>query len=55
MKKQFKYADDKNIPFVVLAGTDEIASGTPGLKNMQTGEQWNVKAEELLSVLKEKL
>jgi len=52
MKKQFKYADDKNIPWVVLAGTDEVASGMPGVKNMLTGEQQNVAATELVNYLK---
>lgn len=27
LKKQMKYADQKKIPFVILAGTDEIATG----------------------------
>lgn len=52
MKKQFKYADDKKIPFVAIIGADEMANGTIALKNMQSGEQANVRLEELISQLK---
>jgi histidyl-tRNA synthetase len=52
MKKQFKYADDKKIPFVAIIGADEMSNGTIALKNMQSGEQSNVRLEELISQLK---
>jgi len=52
MKKQFKYADDKKIPFVAIIGADEMANGTIALKNMQSGEQANLRLEELISQLK---
>ena len=39
MKKQMSYANAKNIPFVVLAGDNEMAEGKFTLKNMLTGEQ----------------
>lgn len=35
---QFKHADRLGCPFVITLGTDEVASGTFGLKNMKTGE-----------------
>lgn len=38
-KKQMKYANDKNIPFVVVCGDDEMKGGTYMLKDMVTGEQ----------------
>jgi histidyl-tRNA synthetase len=47
MKKQMAYADKKNIPFVVLAGENEIENGTLTLKNMRSGEQENIKPENL--------
>lgn len=47
MKKQMAYADKKGIPFVVLIGENEIKSGIISLKNMLTGEQTQVKIEEL--------
>ena len=52
MKKQFKYADDKKIPFVAIIGADEMANGTIALKNMQSGEQANLRLEELISQLR---
>lgn len=48
MKKQMSYANAKNIPFVVLAGENEMAQGKVTLKNMETGEQTLVTAEELI-------
>lgn len=39
MKKQMGYANAKNIPFVALAGENEINEGKLTLKNMATGEQ----------------
>lgn len=47
MKKQMGYADKKNIPFVALIGENEMKEGVVTLKNMLTGEQENVKTEEL--------
>ena len=49
MKKQLSYANAKNIPFVVLAGENEMAQGKVTLKNMETGEQTLVTAEELIA------
>jgi len=48
MKKQMSYANAKQIPFVVLAGENEIAQGKVTLKNMETGEQSLVTAEEII-------
>ena len=33
------YADKIGVPFIVLLGEDEIASGKLSVKNMKTGEQ----------------
>lgn len=52
MKKQMSYANAKNIPFVVLAGENEMAAGKVTLKNMETGEQTLVTAEELIAAVK---
>ena len=48
MKKQMSYANAKQIPFVALAGENEIAQGKVTLKNMETGEQNLVTAEEII-------
>lgn len=47
MKKQMAYADAKQIPWVAIVGGDEMANGTVMLKNMLTGEQQQVKIENL--------
>ena len=52
MKKQFGYADNKKIPFTVIIGADEAASGIYQLKNMLTGEQEKISAEEIIEKLK---
>ena len=48
MKKQMSYANAKHIPFVALAGQDEMNQGKLTLKNMTTGEQTLVDPEQLL-------
>ena len=52
MKKQMSYANAKEIPFVALAGENEIAEGKLTLKNMATGEQALVSPEELIKEIK---
>ena len=51
MKKQMSYANAKQIPFVALAGENEINEGKVTLKNMVTGEQMLVNPDELLDKL----
>ena len=50
IKKQLNYANKKNIPFVVLAGTEEIEKNTIILKNMNDGSQKVINFEDLLNV-----
>lgn len=49
MKKQMSYANAKHIPFVALAGENEMNEGKFTLKNMETGEQKLVSAEDLIA------
>ena len=51
MKKQMSYANAKAIPFVVLAGENEMAEGKLTLKNMESGEQTMVTPEELIATI----
>ena len=51
MKKQMAYANAKQIPFVALAGENEIAEHKLTLKNMITGEQKLVSEEELIAAI----
>lgn len=51
MKKQMKYADSKNVPFVAIVGSKEMESGSISLKNMLTGEQSEVEKDELFEFI----
>ena len=50
--KQFKYAEKKSIPYVAIIGSREIEQGTCMLKNLSSGEQEEVKQNELAIRLK---
>ncbi len=52
LKKQMGYADSKGIPYVLLVGDEEAASGQLSLKNMESGEQVKVTETELIQKLK---
>ena len=51
MKKQMSYANAKAVPFVAIAGENEMQEGKLTLKNMATGEQALVTPEELITQL----
>ena len=53
MKKQMKYADNKSIPFVILAGSEEISEGLFTLKDMTSGIQEKIDKKELIQRLAE--
>jgi histidyl-tRNA synthetase len=52
LQKQFKYADDKQIPFAAIIGDDEQKQNKVALKNMSTGVQSVVTFEELVTLIK---
>jgi len=54
MKKQMKYADQKQIPFVVLIGEEERTTGILSLKNMKTGEQQKISLPQLIEIVMNK-
>jgi histidyl-tRNA synthetase len=49
MDKQFKYAEKKNIPYVVIIGSREVENNNCVLKNIKTSEQLTLNIEELIS------
>lgn len=51
MKKQMTYANTKDIAYVALAGDNEMAEGKVTLKNMATGEQLLLTADELIETV----
>jgi histidyl-tRNA synthetase len=52
MQKQFKYANNRNIPFVVLLGKDELEQQTIVVKNMAEGSQKSYSWKELEQFIK---
>ncbi|MBD8489999.1 histidine--tRNA ligase [Echinicola sp. CAU 1574] len=52
VKKQFNYADKKQVPYVVMIGSEEIAQNKVTLKNLKTGEQEMHSLEEVIGMVK---
>jgi histidyl-tRNA synthetase len=48
LKKQLSYANNKEIPWVILAGVDEIKSEILTLKNMKSGEQFQKPISDIV-------
>ena len=46
--KQFKYAEKKNIPFVIILGEKELKESTCNIKNLTTGMQQTIPTADLL-------
>ncbi|HRN86400.1 MAG TPA: histidine--tRNA ligase [Candidatus Dojkabacteria bacterium] len=51
LEKQFKYADRKDIPYVVVIGPDELSSNTVQLKDMVNRTQSQMNLEELYNTV----
>ncbi|MGB5377179.1 histidine--tRNA ligase [Muriicola sp.] len=51
LQKQFKYANNRNIPFVALLGKDELQEQTVVIKNMAKGSQETYCWKELVSFI----
>lgn len=52
LKKQMKYADQKQIPAVIMVGEEEMRTGKLSLKNMISGEQEKLEVDALMQKLK---
>ncbi|MFC1810742.1 histidine--tRNA ligase [Patescibacteria group bacterium] len=52
MKKQLKYADKKNVPFVIIQGPDEKEKEEVTIKNMKTGKQKSIPVNQLIDYFK---
>ncbi|MER3376734.1 MAG: histidine--tRNA ligase [Allomuricauda sp.] len=46
VQKQFKYADKRGVPYVILLGEQELTQGNFVVKNMKTGDQKAYKLDE---------
>lgn len=47
--KQFKYAEKKNIPYVIIIGEKELKEKTCNIKNLSTGNQETISSNDLLN------
>lgn len=52
MKKKMKYADKWRIPFVIIIGEEERATGLYTLKDMKTGEQLKISLEDAIRTIR---
>ncbi|MAD59528.1 MAG: histidine--tRNA ligase [Flammeovirgaceae bacterium] len=52
LKKQLKYANKNNIPFVMIVGEDEIKSNSFTFKSMDNGKQVKNSIDEIISTMK---
>ncbi len=52
LKRQLSYAGAREIPLVVIAGSNEIAAGQATVRDMKTGEQTTVAIDELPALLR---
>jgi histidyl-tRNA synthetase len=51
LKKQLDYANNKNIPFTIIIGSEEIESGLLTIKNMTTGTQEKCTAGQIIEIM----
>lgn len=51
LKKQFEYADKHDIPFVVVAGENEMKEGKVTVKELQSGNQQSLSQEEAITMI----
>lgn len=52
LKKQMKYADQRNVPYTIVIGDREMESGELAFKNMATGKQENLQLNAIIDQLK---
>jgi histidyl-tRNA synthetase len=52
LKKQMSYADSKKIPYIIMAGEEEIKNNELTVKTMSTGEQKRIALKDIDSFVK---
>lgn len=55
LNKQMKYANSRNIPYVIIIGSEEMENGKLSLKDMKSGEQLSYLTEEIKEKLLQKI
>ena len=52
LKKQMEYANKIKSPAVILYGENEIKSGKPTLRNLNSGDEKSIEIKELVNEIK---
>jgi histidyl-tRNA synthetase len=55
LKKQFRYASRREIPYVIVVGERELADKTVVLKDMVAQKQRTIPRSDLIPTLRDKL
>ena len=51
LDKQFKYAEKKNIPYVIIIGEKELKENTCNIKNLSTAQQQTITTGDLVNYI----
>ncbi|MDH5597684.1 MAG: ATP phosphoribosyltransferase regulatory subunit, partial [Cyclobacteriaceae bacterium] len=51
LKKQMQYGNKKNIPYILIIGSEEVSSGNLTLKNMHTGTEEKGTIKEIIQII----
>ena len=51
LRKQFEYAERRQIPFLSINGSEEIAAGEVNIKNLSTGDQRRFPVEDIEGIM----
>ena len=51
LKKQFKYANDRDVQWTIVLGDDELEAGKISLKNMREGTQHSISLDHALEMM----
>ena len=51
IKKQMEYANNKNVPYTILIGSDEMQTGLLTFKDMASGIQQKLTGKEIMALL----
>lgn len=52
IKKQLDYSNKRMIPYTIVIGSDEVATGQLAFKNMESGEQAKLSIDQIIERLK---
>lgn len=55
LEKQLKYADKRNIPYVLIVGEEEVKNNTVVIKDMKNNTQQSISQDKLVSFFKKLL